>query len=357
MSRKHLAEKVIIVNSISDLPAASGGKHQLADDTAYILGNPLNIGINHIALGNNTRLDSVGKDVTALTYTGTGAAIRGTNISGIVREIKVVGAAKGFEFIGTKTTEGINMFQCNFTSCTEIGSFDQMYFIKYANNTLVANTDGIEITDSFYLLIQGNNFFGNNQGTYISIPSGDFTSIKIVDNNMEINSTHTGINIDDQTITHTQEVVFAINQFEGTSPNRLVGHNPLDGDFQSIGNVGIPNLDVKEILTSTEMFNISNPRKSQIIYNSTLDALVYWDGGAWLQLDGTAVYQESYSEDFESGLGGWTAVDGGENDWRRGTAESNGGTYSLYVSNDNGVTAAYISQGGSLNVSFYKYFF
>ena len=51
-----------------------------------------------------------------------------------------------------------------------------------------------------------------------------------------------------------------------------------------------------------------------------------------------------FTEDWESGsfaTNGWTAVNGGTNDWFVGTATNNGGTFGAYVSDDSGTSNSY----------------
>jgi hypothetical protein len=345
--------KTVIVNTLSDLPTAVGGKISLVSGFIYLLCAPINIGTDYIEMANNSKLDSIGKDLTTITYGGVVAAIKGVDVSCTIREISVVGASKGFEFTGTGV-EGVNIFQSTFTGCTKVGTATDMFVFKMANSTFIANTDGITLIDCSFINVDITNWFSNNTGKYIDIPSGSYESIKISDNNMDISTGEIGIFIDESNITHNQEVVLMGNQLVGTSTTYYDGFNPLDGNFFSYSNVGLENTIFFPPVTTTEMFNIANPRDGMPLFNITLNKVVFWDSTLWKSFDDSVIFNSVLIDDFESGsfaTNGWTTVQGGENDWYVGIADPLDGTYSAYISNDAGTSNAYTSFGGALDVS------
>jgi len=106
--------------------------------------------------------------------------------------------------------------------------------------------------------------------------------------------------------------------------------------------------------STTAMFNIPSPGNGLTIFNTDLNTLAYWDSTKWVAINGEKIFNVNFNEDFESGslaTNGWVKIDGGENDFEIGTATSNGGTYSVYVSNDGGTSNLYSSLGGGLDVS------
>jgi hypothetical protein len=171
---------------------------------------------------------------------------------------------------------------------------------------------------------------------------------------MDISTGEIGIFIDESNITHNQEVVLMGNQLVGTSTTYYDGFNPLDGNFFSYSNVGLENTIFFPPVTTTEMFNIANPRDGMPLFNITLNKVVFWDSTLWKSFDDSVIFNSVLIDDFESGsfaTNGWTTVQGGENDWYVGIADPLDGTYSAYISNDAGTSNAYTSFGGALDVS------
>lgn len=353
LNNEDLYNKNVIVNKLLDLPTAVGGKISLLPGVKYTFGSPINIGTDYLEIGDNTILDSISKSLTTITYTGTGSAIRGTNISCTLREINVTGAPQGFEFNGSGI-EGVNIFQSNFQGCTKTGTVDSLYFFNLSNSTFILNTDGITMINCDFIDINNTNWFGDNSGTYLHIPSGTFKSIKISNNNLEVNTGNIGIDIVETNIIHTQKVEIISNILVGNSSTYYINFNPLDGNFISLSNIGIINNESFEFITTNDMFLINNPKISVPLFNTTLNEIVYWNGSVWVAINGTIIFNEVLIDDFESGsfaTKGWVTVQGGENDWYVGTDNTLDGTNSAYISNNDGVSNAYSSNGGALDVS------
>jgi len=326
---------VVVVNSLADLPTAVGGKRDFLANTKYFITSPLAIGTDYWNLGDFTVLDSINHLLTPITYTGTGAAIRGTNVNATIREIKVDGAAQGFAFTGNGT-QVVSIFQSTFDNCAKIGTVDGFYAFFYKNNNHQGNTDGITITGSVgagNYIFSGDTFAANNTGNYISVPSGTFNAIRLSSNNMDIPLGSVGMNIVELSITVLE---FGINSnvLLGTSTTKISGFNPLNGDINSKGNIGIKNNEPHSTITSAEMFAIVNPTTGLPFYNSTLGELVYWDGTKWDKINDSTIFMEQLVADFETGLGGFVLVNSGQNDWVRDTVNPASGLYSLYISDN-----------------------
>ena len=96
-----------------------------------------------------------------------------------------------------------------------------------------------------------------------------------------------------------------------TNPFTLTGLTPLTAYTVKVRSVGSPNSDWSTARSFT----------------TTAQATIVGD---------------SWSDDFEGASCGWELINGTpSNKWCWGTATSNGGTHSLYVSNDNGATTTY----------------
>jgi hypothetical protein len=92
-------------------------------------------------------------------------------------------------------------------------------------------------------------------------------------------------------------------------------------------------------------------------YNVADKTYLIWDANQQKfvnKVTGEDYFIEILVDDFESGdfTGGpWSVVDGGENDWKVGTAAVASGSNGAYISNDGGTSNNYTSIGGPLDVS------
>lgn len=66
-----IANKVILINALSDFPTPIAGVITLAADIIYLLGDNVNIGTNRLVLSDNTTVSGIESIVNTLTYTGT----------------------------------------------------------------------------------------------------------------------------------------------------------------------------------------------------------------------------------------------------------------------------------------------
>lgn len=80
-----------------------------------------------------------------------------------------------------------------------------------------------------------------------------------------------------------------------------------------------------------------------------------YDVGAWssVQFTTTApIFSLPYSQNFESGNADGWEMNNGTNGWYVGTANANGGSYSLYISNDNGLSNLYNESSSSYSYAY-----
>lgn len=102
------ATSTVVVNEMSDFPAAVTGVITLADNTDYFITNDLTTS-DRFVLGLNSQLRSVSKIVNTLTYTGTGAMFSGEDVNATFRHITLAttNAAASFYSITSSTGAGI----------------------------------------------------------------------------------------------------------------------------------------------------------------------------------------------------------------------------------------------------------
>lgn len=99
-------------------------------------------------------------------------------------------------------------------------------------------------------------------------------------------------------------------------------------------------------ITEAEMQSMTNPPIGVLFYNTTRGVFVSYDGNVWNEIyNAGSLWNILLFEDFEGGVipTTMTVVNDTNNKWVVGTTEKYAGTYGLYISNDNGVSANYSS--------------
>lgn len=95
-------------------------------------------------------------------------------------------------------------------------------------------------------------------------------------------------------------------------------------------------------LSMSEMFFLENNWVGRTIYNNTIGVICIWNGLNWVNQFGDVVYDIIFRDDFESGdLSKWSIVNSDVNKWVVGVSEKNCGSFSMYISNDDGYSSSY----------------
>jgi len=82
-----LVGNVVQVNSLTDLPAASGGKITLAANTAYAFGANINIGTDFLQFSAGTGIQSAAAFTSTITYTGTVPMLQGADANATIKDL------------------------------------------------------------------------------------------------------------------------------------------------------------------------------------------------------------------------------------------------------------------------------
>lgn len=143
--------KRVLVNELSDFPAASGGVITLAANTQYLLANDINVGTDRFVLSDGTAISGIESIVVTLTYTGSGDLFTMTDVTARVSNMRI-SAATGRLFNWSETTGKI--FRSNdvsVVSCDKLGLFTGTTgVIRFTNFSPAAvTTDGCEFVGNF----------------------------------------------------------------------------------------------------------------------------------------------------------------------------------------------------------------
>jgi len=233
----------VVVNQLTQFGTPSGGKYTLSANTRYIISDSINIGTNYLQLAENTSLSGISPFISAIIYTGTGGAIRGTDTNGYMENIAISAATATAEAIVLSNVAKNKSFvvaNCVFNACDKIGSVTGFFDFALNFSQFTSNINGFTFIGVLHLFIQQCLFHDSNSGTYISAPSGTFEDIIIENNHMDIPIGRTGINIAASTVIITEVATIVSNILNGAG-TIYTGFSVSNLRYNVKANVGIPN--------------------------------------------------------------------------------------------------------------------
>ena len=237
------ATNVVQVNSLSDLPIPSGGKYVLAANTMYAINVSLNIATDYLECSNNTIITGTSSFISQIIYTGTGGAIRGTDVTVSFNRITFIAnnaAGKVFDFSNAAKTKYFVLKDSVIASSTEAGLVSGYFVtaIDYINH--IGNADGWQFEGNTHLILTDLLFDQTNAGKYIDCPTGTFEDIVISRCHFDVNVTVTGIDINAAAIVLSNGANILDNVLEGAG-TLYTGFSVSDLKFNVKSNRGIPN--------------------------------------------------------------------------------------------------------------------
>lgn len=216
MGLKHLSENDIgnlvakqgyqrkSINSLDDLPAASGGKIDLLAGYHYDWNAIVNIGTDYINIPAGTSVSFKGKsaNTAGILYTGTGGAIRTVDSNLTIENFQVVtptAGGKAFDFQNAARDKNIFLNKCNIGGQDTLSMIDG-FNVQYIGTVNFGSTsNGIQVKNGRYLYLKDLGFDATNTGTFIDIPSGSYEAGQIVGGIQNVGVGVTGINLNSAT--------------------------------------------------------------------------------------------------------------------------------------------------------------
>ncbi len=217
---------VVLVNSVSDLPAASGGTITLAANTVYEFNTGVfNIGANYLTISDGTVIEGQSSFNTSIVYTGAGGALRGTDVNFAARQIAFASpAGRVLDFTNVAQTKNISLQNCAVSSQTSASVITGYNIIFMAQTRFIACVGGINLINNLGIAFEFVVFNNTNSGTYITLTPTATTTAKFSDCDFVVDGVNTALNV---TSTAIASGIIASCDFKGTAPvvNRLVGVN------------------------------------------------------------------------------------------------------------------------------------
>lgn len=172
------ASNVVIVNQMSDFPAAAAGVRTLADNTGYLISAFLTTS-DRFVMGSNTVVFGSDRFVSGITYTGIGAMFTATDVSSHIKDV-TLDAATGsvFDVSSTPTGKLFLFDNLTVTSCDTLGTISGMTGVRLSNITLSdVKTDGITFSGANSVFLMNGALSTVNGGALLDLGSATFDSV------------------------------------------------------------------------------------------------------------------------------------------------------------------------------------
>ena len=251
---------VVIVNSVSDLPAASGGTHLLLDNTTYWFSEGTFNFTNTLTLGTGTNIFGITKGTTILNYTGSGNFINITNKNNTLRNLQFLGTASGTLYnVTNASTNTLNVEDCNINTWGSYGTVNGGGYVCF-NTIHLAPSVGLTFTGTLRNLILLNSSFRTLTASsyYLRFNNAAANSIRIANNLFDINTNGIGIQQSGTFSVTAAKGLLTSNVFNflGTPSSGTSGFDHTSTAWRFTGNEGIAN-KVEEIFFSSSEANAS----------------------------------------------------------------------------------------------------
>jgi hypothetical protein len=174
-----VSTKTVIVNSISDFPAAVGGIITLADDTEYAIRNDIATA-NRFVLGNNTVLSGSDSIVVSLSYTDVGTMFTSVDKRWKIKNLTCNCTSGTFiDFDGT----GVEIFQLldSSVNCDTFGTMDDLGGAHFDDCILDVTTDGLTFGGSNNIILIEAMSIIIDAGTMFDMGTSTFNGFSLTD--------------------------------------------------------------------------------------------------------------------------------------------------------------------------------
>lgn len=400
-----------IIKSLSDFPTPVNNIITLEQGTAYQISGIVNIGANSIKFSDSTYLGSDSALTSYMLSTSSNALFIAEDASfsmesvtaitsGVLFDIKNLSRDKQFSIINCLlsyndggTIEGYKEVSLNFIK--HIGliygiifkdnfniSFQNQFYTEdspefhnylSSDNVTVNVDESVLIVENYGIgtigtvvknisgsgiLIDANTDYLNSDWENITrslisfIDSGiGFNQFGIISCRFQLSKGYKGINLNNITPNYMSFIVDS--SFVGHNLN-ISGIDVFDksNNIRIHNNIGLPSPSIGVEMTSDERNSIINPKEGLYLFDTTEQKLSVYTTDGWTFLNSSISMTTIFEEDFESGsltTNNWITVNDNKNQWVIGTADNNGGTYSVYISNDNGITPAYTNNTSNIS--------
>lgn len=170
----------VLVNDVSDLPAAVSGVITLAANTQYVIGSSINVGTDRFVLSDNTAVAGLDSVISTITYTGTGDLFTMSDVTASVENLTLT-ATSGRLFNYTDTGSRIFRAKELIVNCDKWGIFTSTSdtIVRFNNVAGTVATDGLEFSGDFRNLFWDTSRITMTAGALFNLGTATFDSVTI----------------------------------------------------------------------------------------------------------------------------------------------------------------------------------
>jgi len=179
LSTTPVSTKTVIINSISDFPAAVGGIITLADDTEYAVRNDISTS-NRFIVGNNCVIGGSDEAVVSLAYTGAGIMFTSVNKTWKIKNITIDCSSGTFVDVSGTSTEVFQLVR-TILACDKFGSIADMLGLQISDMQISVTTDGVLFAGSFGVALIEDMLATIDAGTFFDLGTSTFSGLSITD--------------------------------------------------------------------------------------------------------------------------------------------------------------------------------
>jgi hypothetical protein len=175
----------VIVNTIADLPAAVGGVITTEDETLYVQADDVAFSTTRLVLGANTVYSGLDSLVVAASYTGTLPFFTLTNISGSVKNLKVVHPNSplfSFTDSGTNVLRVVDVAYAGASIGTFGGNGSSVRFTNFSGAT---TSNGMLLAGNWKAFLFQPALSSIAAGTFIDLGTATFDSINVTETTLD----------------------------------------------------------------------------------------------------------------------------------------------------------------------------
>ena len=277
-SETPVSSKSVVVYSIDDLPEAVGGIITLAADTEYYFVNDISTASRFI-ISNATVIKGADPLIISLEYTGTGVMFTGVNADTRFVDINLIcSSGTAFDISSTTGTEGFRLRTVGI-NCENLGSFEMMNIIYFANSIIVCSAEGIDFVGANNACVLTTSTFALTGGTdnMLDLGSATFNLFTLNTGVFNVNSTGyviSGLASSGNINTGGSGTIF--NCVQAGSSDYLENLSPHDDSWEMQLNDDIPNsYDVAFATHSTETVTFTAAATPVLLGSTWVEQLAY----------------------------------------------------------------------------------
>lgn len=169
----------VVVATMSDFPAASGGVRTLAADTNYLVVNHLTTS-DRFVMSHKSGISGSTQATSSLTYTGTGNMISWADANVTLDNI-TLNAASGNIFNGVNTVASTHTFTMDKVTLNgnTMGTLGEMLGMRFYAVTFASTTDGLLFTGDVGYVVVDSSLIQQSLGTSLKLGTSTFDGFSV----------------------------------------------------------------------------------------------------------------------------------------------------------------------------------